>query len=95
MLQSSDSIVNTASDNFLNEMFQQSADTRDDIAKHSIYLKPTRLSNMMQKNKAGHHTSSVLSKGLLIIDDEDEDDDEEDDGMLTEMNRESGITMGR
>ena len=75
-------------------MFQQSTEDRENIAKHSIYLKPTRLSNCLQKSgrSRGHHTSSSLSKGVLVIEDEDEDDD---DDMETVMNRDSGTTMGR
>ena len=88
MIQPSNSITNTNSENFLNEMFQQSSESRQDIAKHSIYLKPNRLSNMMQKNR-GHHTSSSLSKGVLVLDDDDDyvDDDSDDDDMRTEMER--------
>ena len=95
MIQPSNSIANASTDNFLTDMFQQSTEDRENIAKHSIYLKPTRLSNCLQKSgrSRGHHTSSSLSKGVLIIEDEDEDDSNDD--METVMNRESGTTVGR
>ena len=91
MIQPSNSIVNTSTDNFLTDMFQQSTEDRENIAKHSIYLKPTRLSNMLQKSgRSGHHTSSSLGKGVLVIDEDDDDDEIE-----TVMNRESCTTVGR
>ena len=95
MIQPSNSIINATTDNFLTDMLKQSTEDRENIAKHSIYLKPNRLSNCLQKSgrSKGHHTSTGLSKGVLII--EDVDEDESDFDNETEMNRESGTTMGR
>ena len=71
---------------------ESSSEVRTDIAKHSIYLKPARLT-IMHKNRE-HAASSMFAKGPMkaMRDVGDYDDDQ------TEMGRgsmASGTTMGR
>ena len=75
-------------------MFESSNEARIDIMKNSIYLKPKRLTTMIQ-NRA-HHTSSHLKKGVLIMNDVEEDEDDDDiESQMVKVSVDGGSTVGR